>query len=139
MGDRMLAGYRTVGTFVPIQLYAGEANGISTQGIVKSGENLGLLNDRDETYKFPVVALVSGKLIAYDKENTVPGANVPYGILPHAIDASATGYNADTPTPVLIGGAFNFDALDCDAQTYAALQAAFLSTGNNNIIIQKLY
>ncbi len=139
MGDRMLAGYRTVGSFTPIQLYAGEADVVTTQGVLASGQKVGLLNDREETYKFPVVALVAGKLIAYDKENGVTGSNVPYGVLPHALDASGTGYNADTNTPVIIGGVLNFDALDCDAQTYAGLKAAFALAGNSNIIIQRLY
>lgn len=66
MGDRILAGYRTVGTFAPIQLWAGEPNGQTTQGTVAAGQVLGLLNDREETYKFPVVALVGGKLVKWD-------------------------------------------------------------------------
>jgi hypothetical protein len=139
MGDRILAGSRTVGTFVPIQLYAGEADVVTTQGVLASGQKVGQLNEREETFKFPVVALVAGKLIAYDKENGVAGANVPYGVLPHALDASATGYNADTNTPVIIGGVLNFDALDADGQTYAALKAAFALAGNSNLIIQRLY
>lgn len=136
MGDRMLAGYETLGTFQPIQLYAGEADIVTTQEVALTGQVLGLLNTRGETYKFPVVALVAGKLVKYDKENGVAGSNVPYGVLPHAIDTSATGYNADTNTPVIVGGVLNFEALDADAATYAVLKAAFART---NIVIQKLY
>src|SRR3546814_7831947 len=66
MGDRILAGYRTVGTFAPIQLWAGEPNGQTTQGTVQAGQVLGLLNEREETYKFPVVALVGGKLVKWN-------------------------------------------------------------------------
>lgn len=135
MGDRQLAGYETVGNFQPIQLYAGEADTVSTQEVLKSGEKVGLLNARGETYKFPVVAMVGGKLVAYNKEGN-DGSQVPYGILPHALDASATGYNADVNTPVFVGGVFNFEALDADAATYAVLKAAFART---NIVIQKLY
>lgn len=139
MGDRMLAGYETVGNFEPIQLYAGEADTVSTQGVLTSGQKVGQLNARGETFKFPVVALMAnGKLVKYNAAGN-DGSQVPYGILPHALDASATGYNADTNTPVLIGGVFNFDALDVGAVTYAALRAAFAGAGNNNIVIQRLY
>lgn len=136
MGDKILAGYETVGTFQPIQLYAGEADTVSTQEVVLTGQVLGQLNARGETFKFPVVALVAGKLVKYDKENGVAGSNVPYGILPHALDTSGTGYNADVNSPVFVGGVFNFEALDADGATYAVLKAAFART---NIVIQKLY
>ncbi len=135
MGDRMLAGYETVGTFTPIQLYAGEADIVTTQEVLASGQKVGLLNARGETYKFGVVALVGGKLVAYNKEGN-DGSQVPYGVLPHAMDASATGYNADTNTPVIVGGVLNYEALDADAATYPVLKAAFART---NIVIQKLY
>lgn len=257
MGDRILAGYRTVGTFAPIQLWAGEPNGQTTQGTVKSGQVLGLLNDREETYKFPVVALVGGKLVKWDPlasdnyddyatgtltfSTAVPtaaetatiagkvitfraaadpdedevtigatlnataanlaafinahrndfgvaggvtasaagavvtvrspgtagnavtlaeaGANIaasganltggtdsdaelggaakPYGILPHALDTSATGYNADVDSPVFISGHPNFEALDLPVgTTYAEIKAAFAGTMIN---VQRLY
>ena len=257
MGDRILAGYRTVGSFAPIQLWAGEPNGQTTQGTVAAGQVLGLLNDREETYKFPVVALVGGKLVKwnplasdnYDDYATgtltfsvaVPtagetvtiagkgitfrvaadpdedevtigatlnataanlanfinahrndfgvaggvtataagtvvtvrspgtagnavtlaeaGANIaasgatlaggtdsdaepggaakPYGILPHALDTSATGYNADVDSPVFISGHPNFEALDLPVgTTYAEVKAAFAGTMINP---QRLY
>jgi hypothetical protein len=257
MGDRILAGYRTVGTFAPIQLWAGEPNGQTTQGTLKAGEKVGLLNDREETYKFPVVALVGGKLVKWDplaSDNyddyasgtytfsvavptagetvtiagkvitfraaadpdedevtigaslaltaaalaafvnehrnefgvaggvtatsaagvttirspgtagnavtiTEAGANIaasgatlaggtdsdaelggaakPYGILPHALDASVTGYNADVDTPVFISGHPNFEALDLPVgTTYAEIKAAFAGTMINP---QRLY
>lgn len=134
--DKILAGYETVGRYEPIQLYAGEADTVSTQEVFAAGAKSGQLNGRNETFKFGVVAMVGGKLVPYDKENGVAGANVPYGILPHALDSTATGYNADVNTPVFIGGVFNFDALDADGATYAVLKAAFART---NIVIQKLY
>lgn len=259
MGDRILAGgIDVVGNFEPIQLYAGEAgvNGLTTQGTVAAGQVLGLLNTREETYRFPVVSLVDGKLVAWDPlsggsvadyytgtmtianavpangdtvtidgtvftfrttpdedeprdvpigttvteaavnlrnainlyrndfannpiiatnaagvvtikgvtaaslakvfatgaNGTVSGANLasgdidtatvggaalPYGILPHAIDTSATGYNADTDSPVLIGGVFNFEALHLPAgTTYLEIKAAFARSG---ITIQRLF
>lgn len=257
MGDRILAGYRTVGTFAPIQLWAGEPNGQTTQGTVAAGQVLGLLNDREETYKFPVVALVGGKLVKWnplasdnvddyatgtvtfstavptagetvtingkvitfraaadededevtigatlnataanlaafinehrnefgiaggvtatvnaavvtvrspgtagnavtlaeaganiavsgatlangtDSDAQLGGAAKPYGILPHALDTSATGYNADVDSPVFISGHPNFEALDLPVgTTYAEIKAAFAGSMIN---VQRLY
>ncbi len=258
MGDRILAGgVDTIGTFAPIQLWAGEPNGQTTQGTLAAGQKVGQLNARNETFKFPVVALVGGKLVAWDPLGSdnyddyasgtltfspaVPtagetvtiagkvitfraaadpdedevtiggtpnataanlatfinahrnefgvaggviasaagavttvrspgtagnavtlveagakiaasgatltggtdsdaeagGAAKPYGILPHALDASATGYNADVDTPVFISGHPNFEALDLPAgTTYAEIKAAFAGTMIN---VQRLY
>lgn len=129
MVDRSLAGGVTVeGTFNPDQLYAGEADIVTTQGTIAAG-NAALV-------QYQVVALVGGNLIAYDKENGVAGANAPYGVLPHAIDNSAGADPVDTP--VIIGGVLNFDILVADGQTYAGLKAAFVEH-NSNIVIQKLF
>jgi hypothetical protein len=126
MADNSLAGYETVDTFTPTQLYAGEADIVTTQGTVQAA--VGAL------VQYQVVALVGGFLIPYDKENGVAGANVPYGVLPHALADLAV----DQDTPVIIGGVLNFDALVADGATYAVLRAAF-ATSNANIVIQKLY
>lgn len=130
MVDRALAGYGNVDTFTPDQLYAGEADTVTTQGTVAGGLVLP---------KYAVVMLGAavgqvGQLVAWD------GAGDPYGILPHAIDTSPTGYNAPTDTPVFVGGVFNFEALQAGGATYAALKEAFaVAGGNSNIVIQKLY
>lgn len=126
MADTALAGYETVATFTPEQLYAGEADIVTTQGTVQAA--VGALS------RFQVVSLVGGFLIPYDKENGVAGANVPYGVLPHAVADVAV----DQDTPVIIGGVLNFDALAADGATYAVLRKAFVD-GNSNIVIQKLY
>lgn len=126
MADKSLAGYETVDTFTPDQLYAGEADIVTTQGTVAAASAAMVQN--------LVVALVGGFLIPYDKENGVAGSNVPYGVLPHAIPDAAV----DQDTPVIIGGVLNFDILVADGQTYAGLRAAFASS-NSNIVIQKLY
>jgi len=124
--DRALAGYGTEGTFSPDQLYAGEADIVTTQGVVAAAQAA--------MVKYQVVALVGGNLIPYDKENGVAGANVPYGVLPHAIPDAGV----DQDTPVIIGGVLNFDVLVADGQTYAGLRKAF-ADANSNIVIQKLY
>lgn len=64
--------------------------------------------------------------------------SVPYGVLPHAIDTSSAGLNADSDSPIIIGGVLNFDALVADDATYEVLREAF-ARGNSNLVIQKLY
>ena len=123
-----LAGNETVGTYNPDQLYAGEADIVSTQGSIAAATAA--------MVEGQVVALVGGNIVPYD-DAAVDGSEVPYGILPHAIDNSAGATAVDTP--VLIGGVFNFDKLTASGATYDALRAAFALSGNNNIVIQKLY
>jgi hypothetical protein len=124
--DRSLAGGLTVeGTFTPTDLYAGEADIVTTQGVVNSNQ--------PALPQYQVVAHVGGKLIAYDKENGVAGSSTPYGVLPHAIPDSG----ADQNTPVIIGGVLNFDVLVADGATYDVLREAFAAS-NSNIVIQKL-
>lgn len=125
MADKALAGYETVETFTPDQLYAGSADIVTTQGTVAAAT--GALE------KYQVVAEVAGLLVPYNKEG-VDGSEVPYGVLPHALPDVAV----DVDTPVIIGGVLNFDILVADAATYAVLRAAF-AQGNSNIVIQKLY
>lgn len=134
--DRILAGYRTVASVEPVQLYAGEKQPVTTQGTVAAGLVLGEVNEQGTTSKFPIVALVGGALVAFNPAG-VDGSEVPYGVLPHALDTSATGYNAAVDSPVIVEGVLNFEALDT-AETYADLKAAFAAAGSG-IIIQKLY
>lgn len=136
MEDRILAGYRTVSSVAPVQLYAGEKQVVTTQGVVGSGQVLGLLNDQGTTSKFPIMALVAGELVEF-VSGGAGGAEIPYGVLPHALDTSATGYNADVDSPVIIEGVLNYEALDT-VVPYATLKAAFAAVGSG-IVIQKLY
>lgn len=259
MEDRILAGYRTVDSVAPVQLYAGEKQPVSTQGVAAAGYKFGLLNEQGITSKFPVVAEVGGELVPWnpladsntasafatgtftfsiavptagetvtiggqtitfaaaadadtqwevaigadlaataanlaalinlnrnafgtafpvtassagavttvrapgdageavtlaetgvniaasgatltagaDSDATPGGANLPTAILPHALDTTATGYNAIVDTPMFVEGVFNYEALDVPAgTTYAEMRAAFRRSG---IVIQKLY
>jgi len=120
--DRSLAGGVTVeGTFNPDQLYAGEADIVTTQGSVPAAQ--GALE------QYTVVSQdVDGNLVAFD------GA-AAYGVLPHAIPDAGVAQD----TPVIIGGVLNFDILVAAGDpTYAELKLAF-AAGNSNIVIQKLY
>lgn len=259
MTDGLAHGVDTIGTFEPIQLWAGEPNGQTTQGVAAEGYKFGKKNARGETYKFPVVALVGGLLVPWnpladsdnpnayasatltfstavptanetvtvngkvftfkaanavtdpyhvaiggtlndtatnmaaainkhrqdfgvangviasvsgavvtvksagtagnavtlaeaganiaasganltggtDSDAEVGGARQPYGILPHALDTTATGYDDPVDTPVFISGHPNFDALDLpEGTTYNEIKAAFAGTMIN---VQKLY
>lgn len=261
MADGLAGGLNAEGTFTPIQLWAGEPNGQTTQGTAAAGHIFGERNSRGETSKFAVVALVGGFLVPYDPQadgdvpnafasgtmtvaNAIPvagdkftingvdvtyaaspdaddfeiaigttvteaatnlknfinanrsefdttnllvatssagvvtlkspgtagnaitlaktfatgangavsganlaggtdsdaeagGARVPYGILPHYLDTTATGYNAAVDTPVFISGHPNFEALDLpDGTTYAEIKQAFAGTMIN---VQQLY
>ncbi len=121
MADRALAGYSTVDTFTPDQLYAGEADIVTTQGTIPAAQAA--------FTKYSVVSQAAdGTLVAFD------GA-AAYGVLPHAIPDAAIAQD----TPVIIGGVLNFDALTGHALSYAALKLAFATGGNSNIVIQKLY
>lgn len=136
--DRILAGgVETVGTYAPIQLYAGERPPVTTQAVLTAGQKVGQLNARNETFKFPVVALVGGKLVKWNQAGN-DGSQIIAGVLPHALDASATGYNADVDTPIIIDAVLNFEAMDIGAVTYAQARAAAQAPGVN-ITFQKLY
>lgn len=138
MADKMLAGSRTVGTFEPIQLYAGENQHVSTQTVVATGQVLGQLNAREETFKFPVVAEVNGQAVAWNPEGT-DGSEVIAGVLPHAIDTSATGHNAAVDSPIIVQAVLNFEAMDVpEGTSYADLRAAAQAPGVN-LRFQKLY
>lgn len=134
--DRMLAGYRTVETVVPVQLYAGEKQPVSTQAIATADFVFGEVDDQGRTFKFPVVAMVANKLVPWDPADDA-GAEIPVGILPHALDTTDAGYDADVDTPMFVEGVFNFEALAIpDGTTYAEARAAFMRSG---IVVQMLY
>lgn len=125
MVDRSLAGFSNEGTYTPDQLYAGEADIVTTQGVVAAAAAA--------MVQYLVVANVGGYLVPYDDAGA-DGSEVPYGVLPHAIPDAAV----DQDTPVIIGGVLNFDVLIASGATYQVLREAFASS-NSNIVIQKLY
>lgn len=233
MVDRSLAGYTTVDEFTPDQLYAGEADIVTSQGVVASGQ---------VCPRYQVMTKSGGQLFKYNKDGTATGTitfsgvgtaadtvtingdvitlvaaadpdaaevtigasatltaqnlkayinnhsdtlgvtasgdaavltirantvgvdgnditlaesstavavsagtltgggsdSIPYCVLPHEIDTSEDGLDADSDSPIIIGGVLNFDALVADSATYEQLREAF-AQGNSNIVIQKLY
>jgi len=120
MTDKALAGFETVGTFTPDQLYAGEADIVTTQGTIPAAQGA--------FTKYAVVSQnANGEIVAFDGTNA-------YAVLPHAIPDAGVPQD----TPVIIGGVLNFDILTGHALTYGALRMAFANS-NSNIVIQKLY
>lgn len=120
MVDRALAGYNTVDTFTPDQLYAGEADIVTTQGSIPAAQAA--------LTKYAVVSQnAAGEIVAFDGVTA-------YGVLPHAIPDAAFAQD----TPVIIGGVLNFEALTGHALAYGALAKVFAQS-NSNIVIQKLY
>lgn len=135
MTDGLAHGLDLIGTFTPTQLWAGEPNGQTTQGVAAAGHKFGVKNAAGSTVKHPIVALVDEELVPWNPAGA-DGSEVPYGILPHALDTTATGYNAAVDTPVFISGHPSVDALALpDGVTYAAVKAAFAGTMIN---VQKL-
>ena len=134
--DTTLAGYSTVATFTPTQLYSGEMDVVTTQEVAAAGNLFGTYvgGDRHQP-RYQIVAKVAGKLVPY-VEGGAGGTGVAYGVVPHVLDTTATGYNADVPTPCIVGGALNPDVLLPAASTYAQKKAAFART---NVLIQQLY
>lgn len=138
MGDKILAGYETLGRFEPIQLYAGERPVVTTQGTLTAGQKIGQLNARNETFKFGLVAeLANGKLVKFNPAGN-DGSELLKGVLPHALDTTATGYNADVDTSIILDAVLNFEAMDIGAATYAQARAYKQAPGSN-ITFQKLY
>jgi len=118
--DRALAGYEAVATFSPDQLYAGEADIVTTQGSVPAAQGA--------FTKYAVVSQdTDGNLVAFDGTEA-------YGVLPHALPDAAVPQD----TPVIIGGVLNFDVLTGHALSYGDLRTAF-ARSNSNIVPQKLY
>lgn len=76
MADGLAHGVNLTGTFEPIQLWAGEPNGQTTQGVCAPGHKFGQVNARGETFKFAVVALVGGLLVPWNPlaDGDVPNA-----------------------------------------------------------------
>lgn len=71
-----------------------------------------------------------------DNDAAPGGARVPVGVIPHYLDTSASGTNANTETPLYVEGVFNFSALQTPlGTTLAELRSAFRRSG---IVIEQL-
>lgn len=102
--DGLAGGLNLEGTFTPIQLWAGEPNGQTTQGTCADGHVFGQKNSRGETFKFPVVALVGGLLVPW---NPLADSNVPNAYASGTITFS-TAVPADGETVTINGKVITF-------------------------------
>lgn len=126
--DNLAHGLETVGTFEPIQLWAGEPNGQTTQGVAAEGHVFGKTNARGETYKFPVVALVGGLLVPW---NPLADSNVP-----DAYASATVTFSVAVPTAgetvTINGKVITFRALaDVDDPWEVAIGATLAETATN--------
>ena len=106
---------------------------------VKSAGTAGNAVTLAKTFATGANGAVSGANLSggTDSDAEAGGARLPVGILPHALDTTATGYDDPVDTPYFTGGSFNFAALDVpDGTTYEELKSAF---ARSTIDIQKLY
>lgn len=126
--DRMLAGYRTIDTIEHVQLFAGEKQAVSTQGVAAAGYTFGEVDDKGRTHKFPVVALVGGKLVPWNPnaDSNTPGAFAT-GTVTFSTAVPTAG---DTVT--INGQAITFRALaDVDDEFEVAIGATIAATAAN--------
>ncbi|AAQ63359.1 decorator protein D [Burkholderia phage BcepNazgul] len=116
MIDRDLAGNGTEGSYIPEQLYAGEADIVTTRANVAAATVL---------EKYRVVALVGGLLVPWNPAAS-DGSQKAYGISAQPKAAGA----ATVSHPVFVGGVFNHAVLvwDAAADTFEERQAAFAGT-----------
>lgn len=127
MVDKVLAGNGDLGSFTPEQLFAGES------GVVRTSRKTfltGLV-----FAQFEVVGLNgAGKVV-----KLVDAAGAAHFVTPHAIDTSATGYNADADAPVYEEAVFNHEILvwPAAADTLAERQAMF-ARGNPKITVERV-
>lgn len=117
MSDKDLAASDLAATMTPFHLFAGDADVITEEGIVDTG-NLA---------KYTVVGKITatGKLVAHDPA-AVDGSQVAYGVLTQAANATA----ADVRVGVYTSGFFNHAALVWNAavDTLVKRQIAFQGT-----------
>lgn len=126
--DGLAGGLNLEGTFTPIQLWAGEPNGQTTQGVAAEGYLFGKLNARGETYKFPVVALVGGILVPWD-----PLADSDN---PNAYASGTVTFSVAVPTAgetvTINGDVFTFAAaVDVNTPYEVAIGATLTETATN--------
>lgn len=126
MVDKTLAGTGTLGSFTPEQLFAGECNIRTSRGTFAAGKVFA---------QFEVVGINENG--EFDKLADATGE--AQAVTVHAIDTSATGYNAAADGPVYEEAVFNHEVLvwPAAADTLAERQAMFRA-GNPKITVERV-
>lgn len=128
MSDGLAHGVDVIGTFEPIQLWAGEPTGQTTQGTAAAGYKFGQKNARGDTFKFPVVALVGGLLVPW---NPLADGDVPNAYASGTVTLSVAVPTAGE-TVTIAGQAITFRALaDTDTEWEVAIGADLATTAAN--------
>lgn len=126
--DKILAGYETVGRFEPIQLYAGEKQPVTTQGVAAEGFVFGKLNDRRETYRFAIVAEVGDVLVPW---NPLADSDAPAAFASGTVTFS-TAVPTAGETVTINGQAFTFRAANAvDDPFEVAIGGTLAETATN--------
>lgn len=132
MVDKTLAGNGDLGSFTPEHLFAGESGVVRTsRGIFAAGLVFA---------QFEVVAKnAAGQFVKLTQAGGGAIEDNAAAVTMHAIDTSATGYNAAADGPVYEEAVFNHDVLTWPAayDTLAERQAAF-ARGNDKITVERL-
>lgn len=129
MADGLASGVTVIGSFEPIQLYAGEApiNGWTEQGVLAANQKVGQKNARGDTFKFPIVALVGAQLVAWD-----PLAD---GDVPNAFASGTFTFATAVPTPAetvtINGDVITFRAAADPALAEVTIGATLAATAAN--------
>lgn len=132
MVDKTLAGNGDLGSFTPEQLFAGES------GVVRTSRGefaAGLV-----FAQFEVVAKnAAGQFVKLTQAGGGAIADNAEAVCAHAIDTSATGYNAAADGPIYEEAVFNHEALVWPAayDTLAERKAAF-ARGNTKITVERV-
>lgn len=124
----LVGGIESVGSFEPLQLWAGEMPIITDHGTAKDGTTLA---------KYAVVARdAQGFLVAHDPAGTAGTASnaIAVGILAQPVAAS--GANVDVP--MFVGGFFNHEALVWNAATDTLAERVAVFAGLQTIRIGRL-
>lgn len=128
MSDGLAHGVDTIGSFEPIQLYAGEGPIQSTQGVAAEGYTFGKKNTRGETYKFAIVALVGGLLLPW---NPLSDSDVPNAFASGTVTFS-TAVPTAGETVTINGDVFTFAAAaDVNTPYEVAIGATLTETATN--------
>ena len=124
----LVGGLENVGSFEPLQLWAGEMPIITDHGTAKDGTTLA---------KYAVVAKdADGFLVAHNPAGTGGTASTAVAIGITAQPVAASGANVDVP--IFVGGYFNHEALVWNASTDTLAERVAVFAGLQTIRIGRL-
>lgn len=140
--ENMLAGYETVGTYVPVQIRAGEGPIVSSRGVYKAGNKFGVLDGRNNIAQVALLAFDADHKLVPWVQGGAGSLGIIAGYAPNYIDTSATGTNADDDSGYMQQDILNWEVVQqangAGAVTLLQLQQAAQAPGVN-LTFEKLY